>query len=116
MTTSPRLIGVEFGYRFDPQERVAFAAGAELCDLPRDPAAHGFRARIRHNQAQFAQTLPAAPRAHHLHSFSGFGHIALSGVTRYNVQRCRAENKSRAFAGPPRSFGRSGGLADLPVP
>ena len=38
MTRSPRLIGIEFGDRFDPEEGVAFAVGVQLCDLRCDPA------------------------------------------------------------------------------
>jgi hypothetical protein len=57
-------------------EVVSNALGVQLCNLRRNPVAHGCRARIRHDQAQFAQAPPPAPRTHHPHSFGGFGHLS----------------------------------------
>src|SRR5437868_3591288 len=94
MTRSPRLIGVEFGYRFDPEERVAFAVGTQLCDLHGDPVAHGLRARIRHEEAQLAQALPSTPRAHHLHPFGGLGHFVLPSESASDVTRYGGKSKS----------------------
>jgi hypothetical protein len=37
MTKSPRLIGIEFGYGFDPEHGVPFAIGVQLCNLSRNP-------------------------------------------------------------------------------
>src|SRR5215469_10325469 len=97
MTRSPRLIGIEFGHRFDPEERVALAVRVQLCDLRRNPAAHGFRARIRHKEAQFAQPLAPTPRAHQLHSFGRRGHlIPPSSVTRHYVTRYTPERNGGA--------------------
>jgi hypothetical protein len=82
MTKSPRLIGIEFGYGLDPEEGVVLARRIELGDLRCDPATHRFRARIGYDEAQFAQALPSAPRAHHPHSFGRLRHILLQIVTR----------------------------------
>src|SRR5215472_18398864 len=57
ITKSPRRIDIEFGYHFDPQKRLAFAVGAQLGNLRRDPLAHGLGARIGDDEAQFAQAL-----------------------------------------------------------
>jgi hypothetical protein len=70
---SRRLIGIEFRFAFDPEEGVAFAVGVQLYNLRRDPVAHGLRACIRHDEAQFAQALPSAPRAHHSLVWPEFG-------------------------------------------
>src|SRR5882724_6856605 len=76
ITRSPRLIGIELGDGLDPAECVAFAVRVQPCHLCRDSVAYGFRARIRHNETQFAQALPPAPCPHHPHSFGGFGHLS----------------------------------------
>ena len=39
-----RLIGIEFGHCFDPEEGVAFAVGVQLRHLRGNPIAHRFRA------------------------------------------------------------------------
>jgi hypothetical protein len=92
MTKSPRLIVIEFGDGFDPQKCVVLAVKVQLCNLRRNPAAHGLRARIGYNEAQFAQAPPSAPRAHHPHSFGGLSHIFLCAqcvthVTRYDIEQ-----------------------------
>ena len=69
-----RLIGIEFGHCFDPEEGVAFAVGVQLRHLRGNPIAHRFRASIGYDKTQFAQALASAPCAHHLHSFGWFGH------------------------------------------
>src|ERR1700752_2273117 len=100
MTSSPRPIGIEFGYCFGPEECIRLAVGVQLGNLCRNPVAHGFGARIRHNHAQFAQALPSAPRAHHLHSFGGFGHFLLRrSVTRTLVTRYEPGSNSAASSG-----------------
>jgi hypothetical protein len=55
MIKSPRLIGVEFGNGFDPEQRVTLADRVQLCDLGGKAVAHGFGARIRDDQAHFTQ-------------------------------------------------------------
>src|SRR5262249_7765684 len=69
ITTSPRGIAVEVRDGFYPEQRFALAAGVQLGDLCRDPAAHRRRARVGHHEAQFAQALPAPPRAQSFLSF-----------------------------------------------
>src|SRR6516162_6212588 len=92
MTSSPRLIGIKFGYGFDPEERLAFTLRAQFRNLRRDAVAHGFRARIRHDEPQLAQALRAAPPAHHPHPLGGLGQFALIRcslllyVTRYGAK------------------------------
>src|SRR6516225_3037995 len=77
MISSPRLIAIKFGYGFDPAECLVFTIGAELCDLRRDPVAHGFRARIGHDEAQLTQALRVAPPAHPSHPLSRLGRFIL---------------------------------------
>src|SRR5262249_28465633 len=98
MTTSPRRIGIEFRNRFDPRQRLALAVRVQLGDLCRDPATDRFRACVRHYETQLAQALPPSPRAHHLHSLGGLGHIILGVHYLPNVTRYTAW--TRSIAGP----------------
>src|SRR5262249_27562740 len=103
MTTSPRLVRIEFGDGFDPERRVAFAVAVEVCDLRCDPVAYCCRTRIRYDKAQFAQALPSTPRPHRFHSFCRLGHFAiLRVVTRYicNALRARKQERRRASSQP----------------
>src|SRR5205823_10685042 len=89
-TTSPPVIVIELGYRFNPSQRVALILGVQSGYRSRYPAPNLFRSGIGHDKAQFAQTAHSAPLSHYLHPFGRLGHAASPEIAIYNVTRYAA--------------------------
>ncbi|HEX6441529.1 MAG TPA: hypothetical protein VF007_05030 [Stellaceae bacterium] len=73
--TRDRLFGSGDG--LDPSHGRLLVFSIKPRDLPRNPLPDRGRARVRHNEAQFAQTARPSPLPHRLHPFRRGRHTEL---------------------------------------